>query len=44
VPYFSDIWHALLCVLTVVLSLWTVRLAVRGGGIIRKLQSGDYKA
>jgi hypothetical protein len=42
VPYPSDIWHAGLSLMTVLLALLTIRLAVRAMRLVRQLQRGEY--
>ena len=41
-PHFNDLWHLILSVMTVVLSVWTIYIAVRSARLVKRLQRGDY--
>ena len=41
-PHFNDLWHLILSVMTVVLSVWTIYVAVRSARLVKRLQRGDY--
>lgn len=41
-PYFSDLWHLGLSVMTVGMSIWTARLAVRSTRLTSRLHRGDF--
>jgi len=42
VPLFTDVWHGVLSVMTVGVTVWTVKLAMRAWGLVKKLKRGEF--
>jgi len=42
VPMWTDIWHGVLSVMTVGVTVWTVKLAMRSWGLVKKLKRGEF--
>jgi hypothetical protein len=38
----NDIWHVSLCVLTFIMSAWTIRVAIRTARLVRQLARGEF--
>jgi hypothetical protein len=41
-PMFTDIWHAVLSVMTIGVTVWTVIIARRSWKLVKKLKAGDF--
>ncbi|MGE5611730.1 MAG: hypothetical protein ACM359_20960 [Bacillota bacterium] len=41
-PSFNDSWHLVLSILTIGMSVWTVRVMVRAIGLVKQLCRGEY--
>jgi hypothetical protein len=42
-PMLTDIWHGVLSVMTVGVAIWTVKLATRSWGLVKKLKRGEFE-
>jgi hypothetical protein len=40
--YGTDLWHSILVLLTLVMSVWTVRRTIRTGTIVKRLARGEF--
>jgi hypothetical protein len=43
VPMLTDIWHAVLSVMTVGVAFWTAKLAMRSWVLVKKLKRGEFE-
>lgn len=42
-PMFTDIWHAVLSVMTVGVAVWTAGMAMRSWKLVKKLKRGEFE-
>jgi hypothetical protein len=43
IPLFTDIWHAVLSVMTIGVAIWTAIIARRSWKLVKILRAGDFK-
>jgi hypothetical protein len=43
VPMFTDVWHAVLSVMTVGVAVWTGMIAIRSWKLVKKLKRGEFE-